>query len=114
MTSSTTQDFARRVVAAVPDLEPVLAEHLEDNVDELLPHVFFGDVTRWAEQQASTSPGSPALERLLGELTAGFASGDEEVRDLITVSFLENLDDDSPVIERLSPALRDRRAQLYE
>jgi hypothetical protein len=111
---SATEDFARRLVAEVPELKPVLAEHLEDNFDELLPHVFFGDVSRWAESEVAADPADPAVQRLIDELSTGFTDGAPEVRDLITVSFLENLDDDSPVLAVLSPPLRAKRARLDE
>jgi len=38
--------FVQDLVFAIPELKPLLANHLADN-DELLPHVFIGDLTRF-------------------------------------------------------------------
>ena len=40
------EQFIEYVLAKVPQLRAVHSEHLKDN-DELLPHVFMGDVTRF-------------------------------------------------------------------
>jgi hypothetical protein len=41
----TSVDYVRNLVRLVPSLLPAMDEHLKDN-DEMLPHVFFGDLTR--------------------------------------------------------------------
>jgi hypothetical protein len=68
---------------------------------ELLPHVLFGDITRWAVTQ---DPRSFALARLLGLLDDAYAAGPVEVVNLVTVSFVELLEE-TPVWHRLSPRL---------
>jgi hypothetical protein len=96
--SEATIDFIDCLVARVPPLQPILREHLSDNFGEVLPHVFLGEVTRYAvaEFVRSNPPGSverrasPELESLLVELEAGVAAGGE-ITELIGVSFLENL-----------------------
>ena len=87
--SAATEGLVRDVVANVPELQPLLAEHLADNYGELLPHVFFGDVTRWALREKAVN--SLSLKRLLTLLDASYAKGVPDVQELIAVSFLENL-----------------------
>jgi len=77
------------LVDSVPDLLPVLREHLEDNNGELLPHVCFGEVTRWAVKQDEL--GAASVDALLATLELDYANGDDAVRELIVVSFLKNL-----------------------
>jgi hypothetical protein len=73
----------------VPELVPQWTEHLLDN-GEPLPHVFFGDVSRFAVVVAEGDDHdlqarfSHAIERLA-------ASDDPEVVNVIHVSFAENL-----------------------
>lgn len=115
--SELTVDFIGHLVAKVPDLEPLLQEHLSDNFGEVLPHVFFGDITRFVvaeflraenagtAEQASSSP----LKPLLAELEDA-VSQSGEVAELVCVSFLENLPRPSEpgggVRELVGPGLR--------
>jgi len=67
-------------------------QHVTDN-GELLPHLLFGDVTRYAAELARSSGDQAAatLDALLGDLDAALAAGqDDEVGNLIWVSFVEN------------------------
>jgi len=109
MSDSETAAYVERVVAAVPELQPVLQEHLDDNLGELLPHVLFGDVTRWAQAEAEADAGSEPLQRLLTQLEDGLANGGPDVQGLIVASFVENVDDDSPLLGRLPDALLRQR-----
>lgn len=103
--SESTESCVRWIVQGVPELQPVLAEHVEDNFGELLPHVFFGDLTRWLNAEVAARPTSDAAGRLLWALDQAYANGDDDIRELVTVSFLEILDDDSPATAVLSPRL---------
>src|SRR5215471_18666018 len=87
------------LVKTIPEFEPVLREHLDFN-EELLPHVLFGDLTRWVigEYRESQGNGQHArnarnlLERTLRFLEERFTDRrDDAAQDLIAVSFLENL-----------------------
>jgi hypothetical protein len=93
-----TINFIDHLVASVPDLEDLLREHLSDNFGEVLPHVFFGEIARFAVSEASQFDDglagehriSSSLEALLRELDDGVATGGD-ITELICVSFLENL-----------------------
>lgn len=114
----------QRLVGRFPRLEPLLREHLADNFGVLLPHVFFGDLTRQivkefrrfdqigSEQELADTR---SLQELLDELEQGFARGGEEA-ELIAVSFLENLprpgEEGAGVRDLLGPTLRAELAQM--
>ncbi len=93
--SERSETFVREIVKRFPKLSPLLREHLHDNSGELLPHVFFGDLTRYAVALLTSADGgleaSRELRELLAFLEESFASGDSELCELISVSFLENL-----------------------
>jgi hypothetical protein len=93
----------------VPEIEGLFSEHIKDN-DELLPHVFMADVTRFVEEtQARAEHGSSSaenvLQRLLGCLERASAIGDESAKELIVASFIQNLDRENPHFDRLTRKL---------
>lgn len=103
--------FIGSLVDRCPSLLQVLQEHLDD-YDTLLPHVFMGDVARWAtERYRVGADDDEALVSVLGILEAAFAAGRSDDRELIAASFLENLprDDDpgSDLRDVIGPSLRD-------
>lgn len=86
-------------------------EHIEDNVGELLPHVFLADATRLLISffgEGLSAWGQ--LQDVLDFLEGSFRDGDDETKELIAVSFLENLPVDgelgSGIRELLGPELR--------
>ena len=97
--SETTIDFIERLVVRYPGLKPLFDEHVSDNFGEVLPHLFFGDLTRYAlalfaDVQERTDVDTQAeseLRRLLNDLEDAYADAQEEIQELISVSFLENL-----------------------
>jgi len=93
-------DLRRRV----PDLEPIYREHLADN-DELLPHVFMGDVTRFTIAQAKAPLNDSIVVSLLECLEEGLREGGEEVKELIVVSFVENLIGETTTLASLGPLI---------
>ncbi len=83
--------FVGWLVERHPPLAAIRDEHLADN-DDLLPHVFFGDVTRYASSLARDNADASELARLLTDLDRALSDGeeDDEVENLIWVSFVEN------------------------
>jgi hypothetical protein len=88
--STTTIEFIDHLVRRFPALEPLLREHLADNFGEVLPHVFFGDLTRYVITEWERG-GPDGVGPILFELESALSTGDEEIAELIAVSFLENL-----------------------
>ncbi len=82
--------FAGELVAGIGGAEEVLRSHVEDN-DEVLPHVFLGDLMPWLIDELER-PGGPArVGEIVDRLERGFAHGPESVDNLVAVSFLEVL-----------------------
>jgi hypothetical protein len=92
--------FVQDLVQRFNELAPLLQEHVSDNY-EILPHVFMGDVTRYV-----LSDGSQRQE-LMRHLNDAFVNGATVVRDLIAVSFVENIESE----EELACALQDAQAE---
>lgn len=114
--------FVGSMVARFPGLSALLEEHIKDNHGEMLPHVFFGEVTRYILSLLLAASGgglSPRreLRDILTYLEEAYAAGDEELRELISVSFLENLprpgEAGAEVREMVGPNLR-RQLQIID
>ena len=89
----TTDQVTREDGQLSDGLSAALDEHLKDNFGELLPHVFFGDVTRRlvALSEDGSDLAHAELDRVLAFLEDRFDEGDEQIQELIAVSLLENL-----------------------
>lgn len=102
-------DFTQQLVAAAPDLAPVLDEHLRDQEDELLAYVFMGDVARWLHETSTTAPAR--VEAVLAWLESRFVDGNFDERNLIDVGIIEMLPaapEGDAVLSMLPRALRAR------
>ncbi len=82
----TTVEFCQTLAGKFPDIATILTEHIADN-DELLPHVFLADVTRYVLADG------PCRKQVVKFLDESFASQGQDVEDLIAVSFVEYLVD---------------------
>jgi hypothetical protein len=93
----TAPEFVTWLAARHSGLGGILDEHLADD-DELLPHVLFGDVARYALALARDDE-TDDLNALLSDLDAALGDSDDEVGNLVWVSFVENAstDDDEPL-----------------
>jgi hypothetical protein len=89
--SQETEAFVQRLVAANPDLQPLLDEHLEDNFGELLPHLWTSDLARHVVARFQ-SDGPDAVAPLLEQLDKE-AGRDPEVDEVLGVSLVELLPD---------------------
>ena len=103
--------FLGVLVDRCPSLLPLLQEHL-DTYDELLPHVFLADVTRWVAERYQADPGDPELKAALSYIDEYFGAGGQQDRELIGASFLESLpradEPGSGIRDALGPALREQ------
>lgn len=97
--SETTINFVEDLVERFPSLEHLFKEHVSDNFGEVLPHLFFGDLTRYAvdlflqsrSRSSASSDAEKELHDLLEVLEDAYGRRAEEIDDLISDSFLENL-----------------------
>jgi hypothetical protein len=80
-----------RLVERFAFFKPMLEEHLADNFGEVLPHVLMGEVTGELVRVSLEAPHVCDLQEILDVLEEEYQAGDTDVRELLSVSFLENL-----------------------
>ena len=90
-------NFVQELVSHFPRLQPLLSEHAADNFGEILPHVFFGDITRYVmavvlaiESGKASDEDRRELVDILKFLESSYSTR-EDIQELISVSFLELL-----------------------
>jgi hypothetical protein len=88
------EQFFHGLLRYFPQLESLHAEHVEF-YEEFLAHVFLADVVRWVVSlYAEAGQGLPEGgigPRLINFVEGAYVRGDCAVRELIRVSFVENL-----------------------
>lgn len=96
---SADKQFVHALVKKNSVLKEVYDEHIKDN-DELLPHVFMGDFTRKIVELDKNIRNKKAggaeimiVKNIMDDLERWMTSGNNEVKELIIVSFIENLID---------------------
>ncbi len=110
--SEATEAFVRNVVSTIPTLQPMFEEHMRDNFEEMLPHMFFGDVARWFDSELANDPKSPEAIRLAQYLESVYETAPEDVQNVIYVSFVENLENNGPGVDALGPRLKEAAKEL--
>ena len=111
--ATTNEQFVSALLQVAPDFEPQNRGHVGFN-EELLPHLLMGDFTRWFIELGRRATDVTKLASFLDE---SYQTGDDDVRELLSVSFLENLyqagDDYALVRTGLGPILR-QELRRYE
>lgn len=110
MSTQLTQDsVTSALVRAVPEFSEALDEHLEDTGGEVLPHLLFGDLTRFVITAHDKGSGE-LVQRTLRFLERAIRDGDQDVQDVVAASFIENIGVWEPAMASLvlilPPALR--------
>lgn len=112
----TAEDLLAALAREVPEVQPVVREHLKDN-DELLLHLLTDDLRRFAIE-AFDSGRTEVLERLLALLDRAFVHGDNYVTNAIAVSFVEDTGGWDPAmqtfIDSWPPGLKDEARRQKE
>ncbi len=111
------QLFVRSLVVAIPELKPILEEHLKDNTDEVIPYVFLGAyVWPWFESlfNSGTVQGPRLCRQYVAALEAELGRHNEETKNLIAVEFLEWLvhGQREPIRAILPPLLREELQRM--
>jgi hypothetical protein len=96
--------FVHDLLRVAPELKPILDEHLAAN-DTLLPHVFMADVARFAVAESANVSKRATILKLLNQLEKGLSTADEETRELILASFVENLMAETTALLVLKPLM---------
>ena len=110
--SGYTEDFARQTTHVAPALASVLQEHLED-FDEMLPHLYFGDISRWVVDELAKPSPSQEVRQLLDLFESTYPTAHDDVQNLIDVSFIEMVQDDPSVVRLFGPPLLSRVDDEY-
>lgn len=108
--------FIPHLIKSVPELIPLYDEHINE-YDEMLEHVFLGEVTRFIESSYKSKNKSYVLNRIFELFDSVFNSEDEKLVELISVSFLENLtkdDEDYRNIKNMLSRSMQNELRLYE
>jgi hypothetical protein len=85
-----------QLAAAVPSFAAAVEEHQRD-YGEVLPHLLFGDLTRFV-LQASERGDTETVDRSLLFLSKAIQSSDMRVENLVAVSFVENVGPRDPSV----------------
>ncbi len=85
--------FVKSFVERFPSLSLMLDKQLEEQEGALLPHVFFGDVTRHviALIRDATPAAQSEAQQIIDFLEIYYGHADGDVQNIIEVSFIENL-----------------------
>ena len=100
-------DLIKAIAASDPRLGHLLGEHLQ-YYENVLSTLFLAEVVGWAGEQYLTGD-KAAARRLLQLLEDRYEHGDEHVRNLIGVGFVESMDASSEpagMRDLLGPQLR--------
>ena len=97
------EEFVFQLVSTSPELIEVHRQHLSDQ-GELLPHVLMGEITRLVVANVGDER-VKWLNTLLQQLEAGLIAGDDDVAELVVVSFVENLTGENAAILALIPGM---------
>lgn len=106
MTSASNVAAISALVYHHPELAPLLAEHLEDNNGQVLPHLLMGDVIRWLTEHWESD--SQVCRSVLDWLDEAYDSGDDAVQELIVVSGVANIPDPGQAGSEIRDALTER------
>jgi hypothetical protein len=92
VTGPSGEALVRDLVERFALLGPDLAEHLEDNFGEILPHLFLADVMRrlvdlCRGDTAACDRARPPIDYL----EERFRAGDDQIKELISTGFVEAL-----------------------
>ncbi len=78
--------------STVPPLVPFWVAHLRENFGSALPHLFMGEIAEWfSEPPATALDTNDDRQTLCRVLDKALKDGSTEVRELVQVSFVENL-----------------------
>jgi len=79
-------------MSVVPPLQPLWADHLRENFGSALPHLFMGEIAEWfIVPNAGNVRVDDNRRTLCRALDRALLEGSIELREVVQVSFVENL-----------------------
>lgn len=98
----TPEIVAKEFIRTLPKYGALYLEHL-DTYKEFLGHVFFGDVVNIAiANLISSGSNQEQLQKLFDFMEQMMHEGNEDVQNIIIVTILERLGDDSAILREAS------------
>jgi hypothetical protein len=86
------QALSERIATINTPLRELWQEHVRENGGEPLPHLYLGEIAAWFVEPAERGAALDDDRRVLCALLEdAFRQGDSDVRELVQVSFIENL-----------------------
>lgn len=96
--------FFAKLVEFVPELKKLYNQHLEDN-NCLLSYVFMSDITRFVIGKAISSDQLSDVQVILDTIESELSKGDDEFKNLVLASFVENLFGEEIAITKIYPMM---------
>jgi len=96
-----TKELFDGVVSCSPGFAAVMREHMADN-DGLLPHLLMADLLLYVGARAAYSDCREELASIFQLLGEASVSGDDETKNAIAVSFIEDIDAE-PFLRNIEP-----------
>ncbi|HET9059435.1 MAG TPA: hypothetical protein VFN61_05900 [Acidimicrobiales bacterium] len=111
----------QQLLDRVPELGPIYQEHLDDN-GSVLPHVLMADVARFFNEVLATSlagsPGSATaaadVRTILEVLEDSMEGAGQDWVEVVSASFLENLDPEDPEYDQARSLMGPRLREMLE
>lgn len=112
--SALTVSFSCHLAFRFQQLLSPLDQHLRDNSCEVLPHILMSDYCRFV---CARDQSSSWINELFKYLEDAFSETDDEVSEVIAVSFIENLPDPATpehwAIGLLGPKMKRQYRRIY-
>lgn len=108
------ESIADNLVFEIPEFKEILIKHKNEN-GTVLPHVLFGDLTRFVienyRKSKNDNKSKRVFEKSLDFIENLLNSGDGKLEELAQVSFLENLSQAEEDYEEIKKHLRKNSLQ---
>jgi hypothetical protein len=99
--------------SVIPGFDRVYDEHVAD-YDKVLPHVLVADLVRFLGDEVRRHGAQSAVLRQAMELLElAMGSHDPRVEELLSVSFVENLDPEDPSVAAIRSTFGPKLEELY-
>lgn len=110
-----TNEFIDSLKNINQDIKNIYNDHISD-YDEILEHLLLADITRYLISNIDKSNNQTCID-LIGFINTAYSKGDDGLKELVSLSFLENLPQSdksySLIKEMLSNELK-KELVLYE
>lgn len=93
----TKEHFARKLVRDFPEYQRAYQDHLKA-YGEVLGHVFFCEINPILSDLLRSNRDRAQIRKYIGFMEDMYANGDDEVKNIVTVTMLEYLGDDETVL----------------